>query len=77
MSDPPTTAEPTRPGAPERARGSTARRRIPGRAFAIGLGLFLVVGTAVFTYLARQAQRTREAAFEQMQHDGVIVPPRE
>lgn len=34
--------------------------------------MFLVGGTAIFTYLARQAQRSREAAFEQMQRDGVI-----
>jgi hypothetical protein len=45
---------------------------VPGRPFAIGFGLFLVVGTLVFTYLARQAQRSRETAFEQMQEDGVV-----
>ena len=58
-------------------RGHVARRRVPGRAFAIGFGLFLVVATVVFTYLAREAQRSREAAFDQMQHDGVIVPSSE
>ncbi len=69
---------PTPSIAPERGRPTGAgRRRVPGRAFAIGFGLFLVVGTAVFTYLARQAQRTREAAFEQMQQDGVVTPPSE
>ena len=54
--------------------GATApgRRRVPGRHFAIGFGLFLVVGTVVFTYLARQAQRSREVAFDRMQHDGVV-----
>jgi len=63
---------------PQSVRPTAAgRRRVPGRAFAIGFGLFLVIGTAVFTYLARQAQRTREAAFEQMQQDGVVAPPSE
>ena len=51
-----------------RARG----RRLSGKPFAIGFGLFLVIGTAVFTYLARQAQREREQAFDQMQEDGVV-----
>jgi hypothetical protein len=47
-------------------------KRIPGKRFAIAFAVLLVGGTAVFTYLARQAQRSREAAFEQMQRDGVI-----
>jgi predicted small secreted protein len=47
-------------------------RRISGRPFAIGFGLFLVIGTIVFTYLARQAQISREAAFDRMQEEGVV-----
>ncbi len=67
VGDQPST--PTERPAPPEARG---RARVPGRPFAIGFGLFLVVGTLVFTYLARQAQRSRETAFEQMQEDGVV-----
>lgn len=53
--------------------GARARTRgVSGRPFAIGFGLFLVIGTIVFTYLARQAQVSRESAFEQMQDDGVV-----
>lgn len=55
-------------GAPRPGR----TRRVSGRPFAIGFGLFLVLGTIVFTYLARQAQITREAAFDQMQREGVV-----
>lgn len=54
--------------APGRARG----RRLSGKPFAIGFGLFLVIGTVVFTYLARQAQREREQAFDRMEDDGVV-----
>ncbi len=66
--EPPDASSQARAAAPA-ARG---RRRVSGRPFAIGFGLFLVIGTIVFTYLARQAQRTRESAFEQMQEDGVV-----
>lgn len=51
---------------------STRMRRISGRPFAIGFGLFLVIGTIVFTYLARQAQISRESAFDRMQEEGVV-----
>lgn len=47
-------------------------KRVPGKRFAIAFAVLLVGGTALFTYLARQAQRSRESAFEQMQRDGVI-----
>jgi hypothetical protein len=58
---------------PAASAGSRARKRgVSGRPFAIGFGLFLVIGTIVFTYLARQAQVSRESAFEQMQEDGVV-----
>lgn len=53
---------------------AAARKRVQGRRFAVVLALVLVGGTAAFTYLARQAQRSREAAFQQMQRDGVIEP---
>jgi hypothetical protein len=54
------------------ARAGSRARAVSGRPFAIGFGLFLVIGTIVFTYLARQAQVSRESAFEQMQEDGVV-----
>jgi hypothetical protein len=53
---------------------AVARKRVQGRRFAVVFALVLVGGTAVFTYLARQAQRSRAAAFERMQHDGIIEP---
>ena len=51
-----------------------ARKRVSGRRFAVVFGLLLVGGTALFTYLARQAQRSREQAFDRMQEDGVVEP---
>ncbi|MBX7196953.1 MAG: hypothetical protein K1X94_33190 [Sandaracinaceae bacterium] len=50
------------------------RKRVSGRSFAIGFALFLVIGTLVFTYLARQAQLEREAAWDRMQEDGLLPP---
>lgn len=50
----------------------TPSRRVGGRGFATGFAIFLAVSTVVFTYFAWKAQRTREAAFDRMQQDGVV-----
>jgi hypothetical protein len=48
-----------------------AKKRYAGRNFAIGFGAFLLIGTAVFTYLASRAQNARRDGFEQMEQDGL------
>ena len=47
------------------------RKRFEGRRFAVGFGAFLLIATAVFTYLASRAQSTRREGFEQMEEDGL------
>lgn len=47
------------------------RKRFEGRKFAVGFGAFLLIATAVFTYLASRAQSTRAEGFEQMEEDGL------
>jgi len=51
---------------------AAARKRIDGKRFAVVFGLLLVGGTALFTYLARQAQRSRGQAFDRMQADRAV-----
>jgi len=47
------------------------RKRFEGRKFAVGFGAFLLIATAVFTYLASRAQNTRREGFENMEEDGL------
>lgn len=53
--------------APETA---PAARRFPGKPFAIGLAIFLVVGTALTTYFSMRS----EAALSQQLHDAGETP---